>query len=98
MYIVQGQQAQPQNLVRDVQVTEIGPRETLASRAVARFVDGPGIGTEVGALDVEAAGAGERGAVASHARWRDAIEEVNAASHALDQVLGKSNTHQVARP
>ena len=41
---------------------------------------------------------GERGAIPAHARGRDAVEQVDAAPDSLDEVLGKADPHQVARP
>ena len=72
-------------------------REAAAGGAVAVVVERAGIGAELGALDVEAAVARERGAVAAHARGRDAVEEVDAAPNALDEILGKADAHEVAR-
>src|SRR4029453_760939 len=98
MYIVQRKQAEPQDLVRDVQVPEIRPRKAPAGHAIARLVDGPGIGAEIGTLDVEAARARERGSVTAHARGCDAVEKVHAAPYGFDQVLGESTTHEVSWP
>ena len=67
------------------------------ARAVALLVERTPVGAELGALDVETAVARERGAVASHARRRDAVEQIDAAAHALDEILGEADAHEVAR-
>ena len=97
MYIVQGEQAQAEHLVGDVEVADVGAGESAARGALALVVERPRVGAELGALDVEAAVAREDGAVAAHARRCDAVEEIDAAEHALDEVLGKADAHEVAR-
>ena len=82
----------------DEEVPDVRPRESAAGGAVAVVVERPWVGAELGALDVEAAVAGERGAVPAHARGRDAVEEVDAAQHAFDEIFGKADAHEVARP
>src|SRR5688572_2319369 len=95
MYIVQREQAQPQNFVRDVQVAQVGARKPGTRRTIARLVQGTPVGPELRALDVEPAGAGERGSIASHSRRRDAVEEVHSPPDAFDQVLRETDAHEV---
>src|SRR5215216_6876755 len=75
MYIVQGEQAQPENLVSGKEVADVAAREASARRAVTVVVEWPWVGAEFGALDVEPAVAREGRAVPTHARRRDAIEQ-----------------------
>src|SRR5690349_3696243 len=93
MYIVQGEEAEPEHLVGEKQVADVCAAETCAARTVALLVDGAPVRAELRALDVETSVARERGAVAAHARRRDAIEQIHAAADALDKILRKSDTH-----
>ena len=97
MYIVQGQQAESEDLVGDVEVAQIGAGEARAGGAIAAFVEGALVVPELGPLDVEASVGGENRAVAAHARRRHAVEQVYAAPDAFDEVLGKPDAHEVAR-
>src|SRR5690349_13332487 len=72
MYIVQGQQAQAEYLVRREEMPNVRARESATCRAVACVVQWPPVGAEFGTLDVETAVARESGAVAPHARRSDA--------------------------
>src|ERR1041384_7659105 len=74
MYIVQGQQAKAEDLVRGVEVPEVGAREPRARGAVAALVQRPLVRAELGALDVEPPVGGERRAVAAHARGSHTVE------------------------
>src|SRR5438270_431823 len=96
MYIVQGEEAQPEYLVGHEQVPDVGAGEPGARRAIAIGVEWPWIGAVIGALDVEPTVPSEHRAVASHPRRRHAVEEVDAAPNALDEIFGKTNAHQVA--
>ena len=98
MYIVQGEQAKAEDLVRREEVPDVGARESAARRAVALRVERTPIGAKLGALDVETSIARERGTVASHPCRRDAIEKIHTASHAFHQVFRESHTHEIARP
>src|ERR1700730_11074770 len=54
MYIVQGEEAEAEYLVRHEKVADVGPGESGAGGAVAIDVERLGIGPVFGALDVEA--------------------------------------------
>src|SRR3954464_226604 len=97
MYIVQGEEAQSEYLVRHEKVPDVGAAESRTRRAIAVGIEWARVGAVLGALDVEAAIAGEDRAVASHPGWRDAVEEIDAAADSFDEIFGKSNPHQVAR-
>src|SRR4029077_20827277 len=90
MYIVQGKQAKAEDLVRGEEMPDVRARESAARRAVALLVERPLVEAELGPLDVEPAVAREGRAVAPHPRGGDAIEEVDAAAHALDEVFRKA--------
>src|SRR5262245_40844138 len=66
MYIVQGEQSQPEDLVGDEEVPDVRARESRTRDTVALLVQRPRVGSVLGALDVEPAGAGEDGTVAAH--------------------------------
>src|SRR5687768_10822685 len=97
MYIVQGEEAQPEYLVGDEEVPDIGAAESYAGGAIAFRIERLRIGAELGALYVEPAIAGEDGAVPTHARGCHAVEQIDAAPDRLDQVFGEPDAHQVAR-
>src|SRR5262249_42429407 len=92
-----GKQAKPEDLVRREEVADVRARESAARRAIAFLVEWPLVEAEFSPLDVEPAVARERRAVPPHPRRRDAIEEVDAATDALDEVLGKAHAHEIAR-
>ncbi|HJX76483.1 MAG TPA: hypothetical protein VJ247_08995, partial [Gaiella sp.] len=98
MYIVQGKQAKPEDLVGGEEVTDVAAREARARRAIALIIERARIGAKLGAFDVQAAVASERGTVSSHARRCDAVEEIDAAADAFDEVFGEADAHEVARP
>src|SRR5688572_17172726 len=97
MYIVQGEKSQPEDLVGHEQVPDVGTGEPGARRAPAHLVNGPWIGSQLRSPHVEPTGAGEGGAVPSHPRRRNAVEEVDAARDTLDEVLREPHAHQVSR-
>src|SRR4051812_9722983 len=97
MYIVQGQQAKAEDLVRRIEVPEVRAAEPRAGGAVAALVQWPLVRAELGALDVEASVARERGAVAPHARGSHTIEQIDAAHHAFHEILREPNAHEIAR-
>src|SRR5439155_14980617 len=63
MYIVQGEEAQPENLVRDEKVADVGSAESGAGGAIAFRIEWSRIGAILGALDVQAPLAGAGGAI-----------------------------------
>src|SRR5688572_4406896 len=97
MYIVQGEQADAEYLVAHEEMPNVGAAETTAGDTLAGLVERQGVVPVLGPLDVDAAGAREDGSVSPHARGGDAVEHVDSASDALDQVSGKPDAHEVAR-
>src|SRR5205085_5906812 len=61
------------------------------------LVERPCIRAKLCALDIDPTVGGERGAIAAHARRRDAIEEIDASPHTLHQILRKADAHQITR-
>src|SRR5690349_14189956 len=88
----------PENLVGDEEMADIRSREATARGTVAPFIERARIGAKLSALDVDASLGRERRAVPSHARRRDAIEEIDTATHTFDEILRKAHAHQVSRP
>src|ERR1041384_828888 len=75
-HIVQRQEPQPQQLLRDEQVPEVAAREGGAG-----LVQRPRILAVPGVADVHRAIVREGGAVAAVAGGRDAVEQIDAALH-----------------
>src|SRR5688572_15526780 len=98
MYIVQREQADAEYLVAHEEMPNVRATEATAGDTFAAFVERQGVVPVFCPLDVEAAGDREDGSVSSHARRGDAVEHVDSAADALDQVSGESDTHEVARP
>src|SRR5438034_10657772 len=80
-HIVQRQEPQPQQLLRDEQVPEVAAREGGAGLAVARLVQRPRILAVLGVANVHRAVGREGGAVAAVAGGRDAVEQIDATLH-----------------
>src|SRR2546428_4623507 len=97
MYIVQGEEAQPEYLVRDEKVADVGSAESRASGAVAFRIEWSRIGAILGALDVQAPLAGEGGAISAHSSRSHAVEQVHASTNCFDQIFRESHSHQIAR-
>src|SRR5687767_11395998 len=97
MYIVQGQQAEPEYLVGDEKVADVCAGEAGTGRAIAVDVERPRVGAEFGALDVQPALMGEDRPVATDPGWGDTVEKIHSPRHALDEVFRKPHSHQVAR-
>src|SRR6476646_4977323 len=96
MYIVQGQQAQAEYLVGDEEVPDVGTAESHAGGAIAVGGKRSRIGAILRPLDVETSVAHEYRSIAAHARWCDAVEQIDAAPDRFDQILGEPDPHQVA--
>src|SRR5688572_20051941 len=97
MYIVQGEEAEPEYLVGDVEMPDVGSAESSAGGAIAVDVERSWIGAELGALDVEPAVPREDSAIPSHARWCHAVEQIDTSPNRLNAVFGEAHTHEIAR-
>src|ERR1700682_404320 len=97
MYIVQGEEAQPQDLFRHEEMPDVCSAEAGARGAIALGVERARIGAELRALDVQSPVPRESGAIPPHPSRCDAIEEVHASANPLDQIFREADSHQVAR-
>src|SRR6266550_2950332 len=95
MYIVQGEEAQPEYLVGDEEVPDVRSAESRTGGAVTVDVEWPRIGAELGALDVESAVPGKDRSVPAHPGGCDAINEVDTAAYRLDEIFREAHAHQI---
>jgi len=98
MYIVQRYEAQPEDLVGDEEMPDVGAGEAFARGALARLVQWPRVCLELGAAHVDATAGGKCGAVSTHSRRRYAVEHVDASANPLHEILRKSDTHEITGP
>src|SRR5213079_122396 len=97
-HVVQRQQPKSQQLFGHEQVPQVAARERGARLAIARRVERPRVVAVLGVADVHRAVGRERRTVAPVARGRDAVEQVEAALHCRDEVLGEPHAHKITRP
>jgi hypothetical protein len=95
--VVQGVQARAEDLVRLLQVVQVGAREVPAGVAGAGFVERARVVAPARVADLDVAAARVEPAVARVARRQHAVEQVDPRRHRLDDVLGRAHAHQVAR-
>src|SRR5437660_1273256 len=69
-----------------------------ARRARAPGVERPRVAGKTRVLDAQEAARREDMSVARVARWKDAIEHVDTARDRLDEIFGRADAHEVARP
>lgn len=96
--VVVGGESVAEEFVVAEEVVEVGEAELLAGEAVAGGVDGLVAFSVGGVADVEPAVVGEEGAVTAEPGGEDAIEHVDAAGDAFDEVFGAADAHEVAGP
>lgn len=94
--VVYGVEPCPQDLVALVEMVEVRPREVAAGIAAAGRIDGPHVVLVAAVPDPHRAGPREEVAVPGVPRRHHAVEHVDAAPYALDEVLRLPDTHQVA--
>src|SRR5579871_2770670 len=85
-----------EDLVGDEEMPDVRAAEALACGAIAAVVEWPLVRAILRPFDVESTVLGKRRAVAPHTSGRHAIEEVHATSHAFDEILRKSDAHEIA--
>src|SRR3954469_9454491 len=78
-------------------MSDVGPGESGARRAVAVGIERARIVAVLGTLDVQTSVVGKDGAVPSHPCRRDAIEQIDASPDALYEILGEADAHEVPR-
>ncbi len=86
-----------ENLADAVQMMQVGAREIAAGIARAGFVERARIVLVLRVLDLDVAEARKQVAVARVARRHHAVEHVDAGLHAVYQILGRADAHQIAR-
>ena len=96
--VVDGHQGGRRHLPRHVQVAEVGAAHGAAGVAGALGVGRARVGAVAGVADGQPAPRGEQLAVARVAGGQHAVEHVDAARDAFDEVLRRADAHQVARP
>jgi len=86
--VMDGGQAVGQELLAPEKVMKVGGGKGAAGVAIAALFNGARLLPKAGVGDVAPPQGGEEAAVAGNPGGEGAIEEVNAAGHAVDQVLG----------
>ena len=95
--VVKHAKAHSERLARLEEMADIGARIASAGRAFARGVDRLRVGKILFVIDVHLAVPGKEISVPRVSARHDAIKEVDAAAYRLEKVLGRSDTHQIAR-
>jgi len=93
---VDGSQLQGQQLLRLIEVVEIGARILPVDGAGAVGVDGREVRGPFGVAHIQGALAGEEHGVAAIAAGHHAVELIDAEGDGLEDVLGGTDTHEVA--
>src|SRR5579872_3466847 len=76
---------------------KIGKRKRAAGGTVAPGIDGAEIVTETSIANVHPAATREQSAITSETSLQNAIEHVDAVAHGFEEILRRSNTHDIAR-
>ena len=97
MQIVDGIESCSQNFIDLLQVVQICARKAAAGHAAAAGINRPQVVFVLGVADLYVAIAGKEPTVAGVARGHHAVEHVDAAADAFNQILGRSHAHQIAR-
>ena len=95
--VVLHKQTLRQHFTRLEQMAHIGAGEPPAGRALASLFNRAVIGLVFGVVDVQDSVPSEQMPMARIARRHDAVEEIHAARHALNDVGRRANAHQIAR-
>src|SRR3954468_15565375 len=78
-------------------MTQVGAAEGAAGVAPAFLVRGARIASVAGRLDLQPSLPGEEEPVARHPGGQDAVEKIDSGERAAQEVLGRSDAHQVPR-
>ena len=95
--VMHDQQTLRQHLAALEQVAQIRAAEPAAGRTLTAFLDRAVVGLILRIHDVENAAVREQMTVARVPGRHDAVEEVDAARNALDDVARRADAHQIAR-
>src|SRR5882672_1450639 len=96
--VVHRVQHRRQDLIRHEKVPKVRPGIGLTDRACAGVVDRRGIFLVPGILDNDMPILCEQGSVTGMTSRHHAVEHVDAQSHAFNQVLRRTHSHQIAWP
>ena len=95
---MQRQKTQAENLARTHQMTDIRTRIAIAARiAAAALFHDIVVVSELGILHDEASRPGHRHAIAGNARRIDAVEHIDAAHDAFDEMVRRADAHEITR-
>src|ERR1051325_8829137 len=78
-------------------MTEIGPRVAPADGTTTRFVERTRVVHPLRVLDVQLAARCESLPGAAVSRWQNTVKHVDATRHSFNQILRRSDAHQVSR-
>ena len=96
--VMNGVETRAQNLVDALQMVQIGAGEMAAGIAAACLVEWREIVPVTRIAQFDDAAPGEQPAIAGITRGQHAIEEINAGGNGVDDILRRSDPHQVAWP
>src|SRR2546428_1463124 len=85
-----------EDLAGHEEVSQVGTRKALAGVAIAAGVRWAAVLDELVVAKVDPSAVRQDRSVSSNPRGQDAVEHVDAAGNRLDQVAGRTHTHQVA--
>src|SRR6185295_15558649 len=93
--VVQGVEARAQDFIATVEVAEVGARVVATGVAGAGRIERTHVRVVRAVPDVDDTCRREQVAVAGMARGNDAVEQVHAAQHGLDDVLRTADPHEI---
>ena len=93
MDIMQGVQSGCKDFIRKIKVPQISPRIMLAGIAGTMLIDRSPVLSILCLLDRDLSCGGEKHSIPSIPGGKDAVEEVNAKHHAIQNILGGSHSH-----
>ena len=93
---MQGIEPEAEQLLADIEMPQIGPREGTAGVARAGRIQGAVVLGIFLASDVDLAHRGIQGAVAGIAGGQDTVEHVYAKANARDNVQGRAHAHEIS--
>jgi hypothetical protein len=93
--VVYGCQDGTEHFLGQEQVAEIRAAESAACQTVTTFFDRPRVGPVHGVPKLNIALCSETSCVAPITRWHDAVEEIDARGHGVQNILRAADPHQV---
>ena len=95
MKVMIAEAARGEDLARLVEVTKVGAAVAGTYLALAFLIERPQIGLEARVLQVYLSPLGVGCTIPAEASGEDAVEEVHASGHGLDDVGGLADSHEV---